>query len=36
MIVILPYNKDELIIIYKGIHNSLDNNVNIEYGIPVP
>ena len=30
---ILPDNKDELKIIYKGLHNSLDNNFNIEYGI---
>ena len=31
---ILPDNKDELKIIYKGLHNSLDNNFNIEDGIP--
>ena len=32
--VYIPDNKDELKIIYKGLHNSLDNNVNIEDGIP--
>ena len=31
---ILPDNKDELKIIYKELHNSLDNNFNIEDGIP--
>ena len=31
---ILPENKDELKIIYKGLHNSLEINVNIEDGIP--
>ena len=31
---ILPDNKDELKIIIKGLHNSLDTNCNIEDGIP--
>ena len=31
---ILPDNKDELKIIYKVIFNLLDNNFNIEDGIP--
>ena len=31
---ILPINKDELKIIYKGLNNSLDNNVNIKDDIP--
>ena len=31
---ILLINKDELKIIYKDLHNSLDNNINIEDGIP--
>ena len=32
---ILPDNKDELKIIYKGQHNTLYNNFNIEDGIPL-
>ena len=31
---ILPDNKDELKIIYKCLHNSLDNNFNIEDSNP--
>ena len=34
MLFLLPDNKDELKIIYKCLHNLLDNNVNIEDGIP--
>ena len=31
---ILPDNNDEVKIIIKGLHISLDNNFNIEDGIP--